>query len=230
MREQRHPVAHYSARLRNLQDKLLLMSHKSEQMIADSVEALVDRKPSLAEDVILRRSHVDRLEGEVDALCQEVLALEHPVACDLRFITTTHKIVRDVARVARIGVNIAGRALELIQEPELKPLIDLPIMAGAARRVLKESLDSFVNSDVPLAEHVIRSDRVIDSLYQQIFRELLTYMMENKDYIPRALRLVFVAKHLERVGDHSCNIAEMVIVMHSANQPRGLSAASASGQ
>jgi phosphate transport system protein len=156
---------------------------------------------------------MDQLELDIDNQCYQILALEQPVARDLRFIATALKIVRDIERIGDIAVNIAERANELIQEPEMKRLIDLPIMAEAAQRILKDSLDAFVNSDVELAEKVIRDDTFIDDCYEQIFRELLTYMMEDTKYISRALKVIFIAKHLERVGDHSANIAEMVIFL-----------------
>src|SRR5262249_9695422 len=213
MAEREHTSKHYEQQLRELKDKLLLMSHKAEQMISDSIRALVERKPSLAEDVIQRDDELDKLEISIDELCYAVLALEQPVARDLRFIATALKIVRDIERIGDIAVNIAERAVELIQEPELKRLIDLPIMADAAQRILKDSLDAFVNSDAELAEKVIRDDTVIDGLYEQMPRELLTYMMEDPHTISRALKLIFIAKHLERVGDHSANIAEMVVFL-----------------
>lgn len=213
MPDKEHTSKHYEQQLRVLKDRLLLMSHQAEQMISDSVRALVDRRPSLAEDVIKRDDGLDKLEMEIDNLCYQILALEQPVARDLRFIATALKIVKDIERIGDIGVNIAERVIELIQEPELKPLVDLPIMAGAAQRILKESLDAFVNSDAELAETVIQNDRMVDSLYEQIFRELLTYMLEDTRYISRSIKLIFIAKHLERVGDHSANIAEMVIFL-----------------
>jgi phosphate transport system protein len=189
------------------------MSHHAEQMVADSIHALVERRPSLAQDVIQRDDALDRLEIEVDNLCYEILALEQPVARDLRFIATALKIVRDIERIGDIAVNIAERAAELLQEPELKRLIDLSLMADSAQRILKNSLDAFVNSDAELAEKVIQDDTSIDDVYEQILRELLTYMMEDPRTISRALKLIFIAKHLERVGDHSANIAEMVIFL-----------------
>jgi phosphate transport system protein len=213
MRDREHTSKHYEQQLRLLKDKLLLMSHQAELMISDSIRALVDRRPTIAEEVIQRDDELDKLEMEIDNLCYEVLALEQPVARDLRFIATALKIVKDIERIGDIGVNIAERAIELIQEPELKRLVDLPIMADAAQRILKESLDAFVNSDADLAEAVIHNDRMVDGLYEQIFRELLTYMLEDTRYISRAIKLIFIAKHLERVGDHSANIAEMVIFL-----------------
>src|SRR5262249_35861629 len=165
------------------------------------------------EEVILRDDEMDRLEIEVDNLCYEILALEQPVARDLRFIATALKIVGDIERIGDIAVNVAERAAERVQEPDLKRMMDLPIMVDAALRILKDSLDAFVNSDAELAEKVIQDDRLIDDIYEHMFRELLTYMMEDTRYISRALKLIFIAKHLERVGDHSANIAEMVIFL-----------------
>jgi phosphate transport system protein len=213
MPDRQHTSKHYEQQLRELKDKLLLMSHRAELMIADSIRALVDRRPTLADEVIKRDDELDNLEIEIDNLCYEILALEQPVARDLRFIATALKIVKDIERIGDIAVNIAERALELIQEPELKRLVDLPIMGDAAQKILKESLDAFVNSDADLAEKVIINDNVVDDLYEQIFRELLTYMLEDPRAISRAIKLIFIAKHLERVGDHSANIAEMVVFL-----------------
>jgi phosphate transport system protein len=213
MGEREHTSKHYEQQLRFLKDKLLLMSHQAEQMVADSIRALVERRPTLADEVILRDDTLDGLEVEIDTLCYEILALEQPVARDLRFIATALKIVRDIERIGDIAVNIAERARELMLEPELKKLIALPIMTEAAERMFKESLDAFVNEDADLAEKVIQQDRAIDDLFQQIFRELLTYMIEDTRNISRAIKLIFIAKHLERVGDHSSNVAEMVVFM-----------------
>jgi phosphate transport system protein len=213
MSEREHTSKQFEQQLRTLKDRLLLMGHHAEKMIAESIRALVDRRPSLAEEVIKSDDTLDKLELEIDNMCYEILALEQPVARDLRFIATALKIVRDIERIGDIAVNIAERATELIQEPEMKRLIDLPIMAEASQRILKDSLDAFVNSDAELAEKVIRDDQLIDDCYEQIFRELLTYMMEDTKYISRSLKVIFIAKHLERVGDHSSNIAEMVIFL-----------------
>ena len=213
MPEREHTSKHYEHLLRLLKDKLLLMSHQAEQMIADAMRALSERRPSLAEEVISRDDTLDQLEVEIDTLCYEILALEQPVASDLRSIATALKIVRDIERIGDIAVNIAERACELIQEPELKKLIALPIMSESAQRILKESLDAFVNSDADLAERVVKQDKDIDDQYEQIFRELLTYMIEDTRNISRAIKLIFIAKSLERVGDHASNIAEMVVFM-----------------
>src|SRR5262245_974205 len=213
MPERQHTSKHYEEQLRTLKQRLLLMGHHAEQMVADSIRSLVERRPSLAHEVIQSDDTMDQLEIEIDNLCYEILALEQPVARDLRFIATALKIVRDIERIGDIAVNIAERGIELLQEPELKRMIDLPIMVDAALRILKDSLDAFVNSDAELAEKVISDDHLIDDIYEHIFRELLTYMMEDARYISLALKLIFIAKHLERVGDHSSNIAEMVIFL-----------------
>jgi phosphate transport system protein len=227
MPDRQHTSRHYEEQLRLLKDRLLLMGHEAEQMIADAIQALTQRRPSLAEEVIVSDDNLDHMEVEIDTLCYQILALEQPVARDLRFVATALKIVRDIERIGDIAVNIAERAKELIQEPELKRLTILPLMAERAQRILKESLDAFVNEDAALAEAVVTSDRFVDDLYEQIFRELLTYMLEDTRNVSRALKLIFIAKHLERVGDHATNIAEMVVFMvrgqdirHSARADR----------
>jgi phosphate transport system protein len=213
MSEREHTNKHYEQQLRLLKEKLLLAGHKAETAIADATRALVERRPSLAQRVVDDDDQLDRLELEIDDICFEILAREQPVASDLRFITTAMKIVGDIERIGDNGANIARRALEIMHEPELKPVIDIPVASGAAQRILKESLDAFVNSDAELAKKVIEGDRYIDDVCEQMLRELLTYMFEDPTTISRALRLIFVARNLERVGDHAANIAEMVIFL-----------------
>ncbi len=220
MTEREHTSKQYEAQLRTLKEKLLLIGHRAETAIADATRALIDRKPSLAQRVIDEDDQVDQLEVEIDDLCFELLAREQPVASDLRFITTAMKIVGDIERIGDNGVNIARRALEIMHEPELKPVIDVPVAAQAAQRILKESLDAFVNGDVELAKRVIGWDRYIDDVCEQMLRELLTYMLEDQATITRSLRLIFVARNLERVGDHAANIAEMVIFLVEAEDIR----------
>ncbi|HMF01722.1 MAG TPA: phosphate signaling complex protein PhoU [Terriglobia bacterium] len=213
MPDREHTNKHYEGQLRSLKEKLLLIGHKAEASIADATRALIERKPSLARRVVDEDDQLDQLELEIDDICLEILALEQPVASDLRFITTAMKIVGDIERIGDNGVNIARRALEILDEPELKPIIDVPVAAAAAQRILKESLDAFVNGDAELAKRVIEGDRYIDDVCEQMLRELLTYMFEDPSTITRALRLIFVARNLERVGDHAANIAEMVIFL-----------------
>jgi phosphate transport system protein len=220
MPEREHTNKHYEQQLRLLKEKLLLIGHMAEISIADATRALVERRPSLAQRVVDDDDKVDKLELEVDDICFEILAREQPVASDLRFITTAMKIVGDIERIGDNGANIARRALEIMKEPELKPVIDVPIAAQAAQRALKESLDAFVNGDSELAKRVIEGDRYIEDVCHQMLRELLTYMFEDPSTITRALRLIFVARNLERVGDHAANIAEMVIFLVEGHDVR----------
>src|SRR5205809_6130496 len=150
MPEREHTSKHYEQQLRELKNKLLLMSHKAQQMISDSIRSLVERRPSLAEEVIGRDDEIDKLEIEVDELCYQILALEQPVAGDLRFIATAMKIVKDIERIGDIAVNNGERAPELIQEPELKRLVDLPIMEEVAQKILEENLDAIVKYEPEL--------------------------------------------------------------------------------
>jgi len=220
MPERQHTSKQYEQQLRTLKEKLLLIGHKAEQAIADATQALMERRPSLAQQVVDADDEIDSLELEIDDICFEILAREQPVASDLRFITTAMKIVGDIERIGDNGVNIARRCLEIAHEPELKPVIDVPVAARAAQRILKESLDAFVNGDAELAKRVIEGDRYIDDVCEQMLRELLTYMFEDPSNVSRALRLIFVARNLERVGDHAANIAEMVIFLVEGNDVR----------
>jgi phosphate transport system protein len=213
MPERQHTSKHYEHQLRLLKEKLLLIGHKAEAAIDNATRALVERRPSLAQQVIDGDDMVDQLELEIDDICFEILAREQPVASDLRFITTAMKIVGDIERIGDNGVNIARRALEILHEPELKPIIDVPVAARAAQRVLKDSLDAFVNGDAGLAKRVIEDNRYIDDVCEQMLRELLTYMFEDTRTISRTLRLMFVARNRERIGDHASNVAEMVIFL-----------------
>lgn len=218
--EREHTSSDYENRLQDLKGKLLLMGHRAETMIADSVRSFIERSPTLAQTVINRDVELDRGEVEIDELCYEILALKQPVACDLRVIATALKIVRDLERIGDIAVNIAERALELIGEPELKRSTAIPTMAAAAQTVLKQSLDAFVSSDTTVAEKIIFNDRSIDATYEQTLRQLLTYMLENARSISRAIKLIFIAKHLERVADHAANIAEMTVFLVSGQDIR----------
>ena len=227
MHERQHTSKQYEQQLRSLKDKLLLIGHKAEAAIENATRALIERRPTLAQQIIDQDDQMDLLEVEIDDLCIAILAREQPVASDLRFITTVMKIVRDIERIGDNGVNIARRALEIMNEPELKPVIDVPVAARAAQRILKDSLDAFVHSDAEMAKRVIDGDKYIDDVCEQMLRELLTYMLEDPATIRRALRLIFVARNLERVGDHAANIAEMVIFLVEGRDVRHRQAAKA---
>jgi phosphate transport system protein len=177
------------------------------------MQALVERDDATAREVIERDRQVNAYDVEVDEHCVSLLALHQPAAGDLRFITTAMKIVTDLERIGDQAVNIAQRALELNREPQLKPYIDLPRMAERAQRMVKESLDAFVARDTALARQVCGEDAEVDALKEQIFRELLTFMMEDPRTIPRAIRVILISRFLERVADHATNIAEMVVYL-----------------
>lgn len=213
MSRREHTSQHYEQQLRKIRDRLLAMSGKAESALQDAMEALVERSLSLATEVIERDDEIDGMELEIDDLALQTLALEQPVASDLRFLATVLKIVRDVERIGDIAVNSAERTREILTEPELKPLVDLPVMSRLAQESLRKSLDAFVNGDVEQAEQVIRDDTRLDYMYEQILRELLTYMLEDPHTISRCVKLMFIAKGLERVGDHASNIAEMVVFL-----------------
>jgi len=167
----------------------------------------------LAQEVVDRDEELDRLELEIGDLCFDILARAQPTASDVRFITTASKTVADIERIGKNGVNIARRALEIVHEPELKPVIDIPVAAAAAQRILRESVDAFVNEDAGLANRVIASHSYINAVCEQMLRALLTYMLEDPSTTSRALRLIFVARNLERVGDYAANIAEMALLL-----------------
>jgi phosphate transport system protein len=177
------------------------------------VASLVDRDSRLAEEVIASDRKVDILDLEIEEDCLRLLALHQPAAKDLRFITTAMKITTDLERMADQAVNICERAIELNEEPQLKPYIDIPIMSQLSQKMMREALDAFVRRDAELARQVIPEDNKVDALKDQIFRELLTFMMEDPRTIPRAIRLILVSRHLERVADHATNIAEMVVFL-----------------
>jgi phosphate transport system protein len=211
---------HFHEELDALKQTILAMGGLVEDQIRRVMRALVERDDEQAKDVIARDREVNAYENEIDEKCVELLALHQPAAGDLRFLTTARKIVTDLERIGDQAVNIAQRALELNNEPQLKPYIDLPRMAELAQTMVQESLDAFVARDTALARRVCGEDEAVDALNHQIFRELLTFMMEDPKTIPRAIRLILIARFLERVADHATNIAEMVIFMVDSKMVR----------
>jgi phosphate transport system protein len=204
---------HFHEELEALKQTLLAMGGLVEDQIRRAMRALTERDDVIAQDVIDRDRQVNTYDIEVDEQCVNLLALHQPAAGDLRFITTAMKIVTDLERIGDQAVNIAERALELNREPQLKPYIDLPRMADRAQRMVKESLDAFVARDTALARQVCGEDAEVDALKEQIFRELLTFMMEDPRTVSRAIRVILISRSMERVADHATNIAEMVIYL-----------------
>src|SRR5436190_22316025 len=211
---------HFHEELDALKQTLLAMGALVEDQIRRVMRALVERDEALARDVIERDHQVNAYDVEVDEKCVELLARYQPAASDLRFLTTAMKIVTDLERIGDQAVNIAQRALELNREAQLKPYIDLPRMAEKSQAMMKESLDAFVARDTALARRVRGEDEAVDALNHQIFRELLTFMMEDPTTITRAIRLILISRFLERVADHATNIAEMVIFMVDSKMVR----------
>jgi len=204
---------HFDEELKTLKEKILRMGALVEEQIRNSIKALVDRNSDLARQVITNDHRVNSMDVEIDEDCLRLIALHQPMAKDLRFLTTAMKISTELERMSDLAENIAERAIELNAEPQLKPYIDIPRMAEHAQRMVKEALDAFVNHDAELARKVCRDDDFIDDLTHQIFRELLTYMVEDSHTISRSVRITFVAKYLERVADHATNVAELVVYL-----------------
>jgi len=202
---------HFEAELQTLRERLLAMGSVAETMIHRSIKALVDRQESLVQDVLAHEEEMDLLCIEIDDRCFTLLALQQPMASDLRFLVAAIKINSELERIGDQTVSIALRAQSLITQPELKPLIDIPRMAQLSQDMVRQSLDAFVRRDPELARSVIDADDAVDSLRDQVLRELLTYMMADTATIPRALALILVSRNLERIADHATNIAEDVI-------------------
>jgi phosphate transport system protein len=208
-----HTDKSYEEELKQLRERLLLMGARVEAMLASSMRALTARDSELAKQTALIDREVNRLEIEIDDACLKLLARRQPVGSDLRFITTTLKAVTDLERVGDLGVNICDRVEELNREPALKPYVEVVAMAESAQAMLRDALDAFVLHDVDKAQSVIERDAGVDAFYKSIFRELLTYMMEDPRTIFRATRVQSIAKYVERVADHAVNLAELVVFM-----------------
>jgi phosphate transport system protein len=208
-----HTDKRYEEELTKLREEILYMGGLVEDQIQKAVKSLVDRDSDLCNIIIERDHEVNRLDVNIDEQCIKLLALHQPAGRDLRFITTGLKITTDLERIGDMAVNICERALELNQEPQLKPYIDIPRMARISQRMIHESLDAFVREDTNLALKVCKDDDDVDQLNAQIFRETLTFMLENAQTISRATKISSISKYLERIADHATNIAEMVIFM-----------------
>jgi phosphate transport system protein len=207
---------HFHQELNQLKAELLKMAGLVERAINNAVEALVRRDTSLAERTISDDKQIDEIELGIDAYCLKLLALHQPKAADLRFITSAMRINTELERIGDQAVNIAWRVIDLNQEPQLKPYIDIPHMAEIAQSMVKDVLDAFVNGDPQMARSVCERDDQVDALNDQVFRELLTYMISDPHTIKRAVHLIIVSRCLERIADHATNIGEGVIFMVNA--------------
>jgi len=211
-----HMERHFDQQLGALRKNLIQMASLVETAIANAIKSLIERDSKLAQGVIKSDEDIDSLELEIDKQCVDLLALRQPLAIDLRFITSSIKITNNLERMGDLAVNIAERVIPLSQEPQLKPLIDIPRMATITQTMVKDSIDAFVNRDTELARSVYERDSTVDALNDQIFRELLTYMMQDPRNITRAVHLVLISRHLERIADHSTNIAEEIVYIVKA--------------
>jgi phosphate transport system protein len=190
-----------------------------EEQITHAIQALVDRNTDLARQVIANDTRVNAMDVEIDEECLRLIALHQPMARDLRFLTTAMTITTELERMSDLAENISERTLELNEEPQLKPYIDIPRMAEHVQRMVKEALDSFVNQNSDLAREVCGDHDIIDRLNHPIFRELLSFMIEDPHTTTRAIRISFISKYLERIADHATNIAELVVYRGRENHP-----------
>ncbi len=211
---------HFQDELDLLKERLLKMGGLAEERVRESVRALIDRDNAALDAVLAGDEPINDLHMEVDDRCFKLLALHQPMAADLRVIVAAVKINTDLERVGDLAINIAEAGKRYLQHAPVKPLIDIPRMGELAQKMLRDALDAFVRRDMPLAESVLAADDTLDALKTQIFRELLTYMLQNPETIEPALDLILISRHLERIGDHATNVAEDVIFILSAKDVR----------
>jgi phosphate transport system protein len=209
-------VPHFREELETLQGRLLEMGGLAEERVRAAIQGLVTREPALFEKVLLGDEPINQLHIEVDNRCFRLLALHQPMATDLRAIVAAVKINTDLERVGDLAVNIAEAGTRYITHPPVKKLIDIPQMGDIAQSMLRDALDAFVRRDTRLAQQVLNEDDRLDELKTLVFRDLLTYMLNDQETVEPSLDLILVSRHLERIGDHATNIAEDVIFMVSA--------------
>lgn len=202
---------HFVHDLDTLKQRLLWMGSLAERAVHQAVHAVLDADERLAEAVLSEEDAVNEMQIEIDDRVQRLFALRAPMATDLRFLIAVSRINGDLERVADQAVNIAQSALRMLRHPQVKPYVDLPRMSELAEGMLRDSLNAVVRGDPELANSVLQRDDQMDRLRDQLFRELLTYIMENSAIVFPAFELILVAKNLERIGDHATNIAEDVV-------------------
>jgi phosphate transport system protein len=213
-------VPHFQEELQQLKTRLLEMGGLAEDRVRLVVQALVDRDAAIVDRVLSGDGPINQLHIEVDSRCFKLLALHQPMAVDLRAIVSAVKINTDLERVGDLAINIAEAVKRYMRHPPVKELIDIPRMAGIAQRMLRDALDAYVRRDTALAQAVLNEDDELDALKTQVFRELLTYMLQDPSTIEPSLDLILISRHLERIGDHATNVAEDVIFMVSARDVR----------
>jgi phosphate transport system protein len=206
-------MAIFDNELKELRESILKLGCMVENAIRDSVKALVERDSELAKQVVQRDHLVNALDVKIDEECVRLIALRQPMASDLRLITTAMKITTDLERMGDLAVNIAERAIELNEEPQLKPFVNIPRMAEISQSMVRDALDSFVTGCSRLPYEVIKRDDEVDDLTVRNFEELLSFMIQDPKNIPLAVKRTYIAKYLERIADHATNICEMIIYM-----------------
>jgi phosphate transport system protein len=214
------PVPHFQEELQQLKTRLLEMGGMAEDRVRSIVNALVERNSGVAERVLVGDGPINHLHIEIDQRCFTLLALHQPMAVDLRAIVSAVKINTDLERVGDLAINIAEAVQRYMRHPPVKELIDIPRMADLAQRMLRDALDAYVRRDTALARNVLNDDDELDALKTQVFRDLLTCMLQDSRTIEPSLDLILISRHLERIGDHATNIAEDVIFMVSARDVR----------
>jgi len=208
---------HFDEELRQLKGELEQMARLAQSAITEAVEALKKRDAAAAQRVIDSDVRMDSLELVIDDKCLDLIALHQPMAGDLRFITTAIKLNAELERIGDLAVDVAQRALELSGKPELKPLVDIPRLAEAAKLMTGQAIQAFLNGDAALAKKVILSDSEADELKRAVEKELIyDYMMKDASTADRAVPLLLTARHLERVCDHAVSMAEDIVYMVSA--------------
>src|SRR4051794_7606786 len=213
-------VRHFQEELEQLKTRLLEMGGLAEDRVRAAVEGLVRRDPEHVARVLEGDRPINQLHIEIDSRCFKLLALHQPMAVDLRAIVSAVKINTDLERVGDLAINIAEAVRRYMRHPPVKELIDIPRMAVLAQSMLRDALDAYVRRDIALAQNVLNQDDELDMLKTQVFRELLTYMLQDPTTIEPALDLILISRHLERIGDHATNVAEDVIFMVSARDVR----------
>lgn len=216
----KHTSKGYDRELQELKNKLLYLSSLVVKALEESNEALVQRSDEKARWVIELDNKIDKLDEEIEEACIRLLALRQPAARDLRFITTAIKVNGHLERIGDMAVSICEKIIRLNQEPQLKPYIDLPRMSEIARKMIKDGLEAMINENVELANQVRMNDDLVDDLNEQIFRELLTFMIEDPRTIHRSILIMQISKNLERICDHAKGIADMVIYMITGKSVR----------
>ncbi len=210
----------YNQELEALRKEILEMGTLVSQAITDAVQSLSKQDMELAQRVMAGDDQIDNLEIDIEDKCMVLIARQQPLARDLRIIGTGLKITTDLERMGDHAFDIAQITLRIGKQPLIKPLVDIPRMAEMAQKMLRDSLDAYINMDISLAEQVCLDDDNVDHLYQQVFRELLTFMMEDPHTIGQATQIIFVARYLERIADHATNIAEWIIYLVTGQRMR----------